>query len=73
MSWTGLDPDLVERVRLVPVEAIATGDARVSWRDGSASRDTGALWQQVRAVLEPAGLLSDAKAPVIIRESEHAD
>lgn len=73
-----LDPDLVERVRLVPVEAIATGDARVSWRDGSASRDTAALWQQVRAVLEPAGLLS-AKllspdgAPITIRESEHAD
>src|SRR5208282_4111939 len=58
-----LDPDLVERVRLVPVEAIATGDVRVSWRDGTARRDTAALWQQVRAVLEPAGLLSLDKAP----------
>jgi flagellar assembly protein FliH len=67
-----LDPDLVERVRLLPVEAIATGDVRVSWRDGSASRDNAALWQQVRAVLEPAGLLSAANAPVTIRESEHA-
>jgi flagellar assembly protein FliH len=57
-----LDPDLVERVRLVPVEAIAAGDVRVSWRDGSALRDTASLWQQVRAVLEPAGLLSPETA-----------
>jgi flagellar biosynthesis/type III secretory pathway protein FliH len=58
-----LDPDLVERVRLVPVEAIPAGDVRVSWRDGTALRDTAALWQQVRAVLEPAGLLSSDKTP----------
>jgi flagellar biosynthesis/type III secretory pathway protein FliH len=68
-----LDPDLVERVRLVPVEALAVGDVRVGWRDGSASRDTAALWQQVRAVLESAGLLSAEPAPVTIRESAHAD
>jgi flagellar biosynthesis/type III secretory pathway protein FliH len=68
-----LDPELVERVRLLPVEAIAQGDVRVSWRDGSASRDTAALWQQVRAVLEPAELLSAADAPVTIREIEHVD
>jgi flagellar biosynthesis/type III secretory pathway protein FliH len=59
-----LDPDLVEHVRLVPIEAIAAGNVRVSWRDGSALRDTASLWQQVRAVLEPAGLLSPAPAPV---------
>ena len=58
-----LDPDLVERVRLVPVEAIPAGDVRVSWCDGTARRDTAALWQQVRAVLEPAGLLSPDNAP----------
>jgi flagellar biosynthesis/type III secretory pathway protein FliH len=57
-----LDPELVECVRLVAVEAIAAGDVRVSWHDGSAVRDTAALWQQVRAVLEPAGLLSPEKA-----------
>jgi len=68
-----LDPELVERVRLLPVEAIAAGDVRVSWHNGTASRDTAALWQQVRAVLEPAGLLSAAKAPVTIRETEHVD
>jgi len=68
-----LDPDLVERVRLVPVEAIAPGDVRVSWRDGSATRDTAALWQQVCAVLEPAGLLSPGNAPISIKEIEHAD
>ena len=58
-----LDPELVERVRLLPVEAIEVGDVRVSWHDGSATRDTAALWQQVRAVLEPAGLLSPANPP----------
>jgi flagellar biosynthesis/type III secretory pathway protein FliH len=58
-----LDPDLVERVRLVPVEAIAIGDVRVNWRDGAAVRDTAGLWQQVRAVLQPAGLLSPETAP----------
>jgi flagellar biosynthesis/type III secretory pathway protein FliH len=59
-----LDPDLVECVRLVPIEAIAAGNVRVSWHDGSATRDTASLWQQVRAVLEPAGLLSPATAQV---------
>jgi flagellar biosynthesis/type III secretory pathway protein FliH len=59
-----LDPDLVERVRLVPMEAIAAGDVRVSWHDGTAVRDTAGLWQQVRAVLEPAGLISPETAPV---------
>jgi len=58
-----LDPDLVEHVRLVPVEAIAAGDVRVSWRNGAAVRDTEGLWQQVRAILEPAGLISPEAAP----------
>jgi hypothetical protein len=53
-----LDPDLIERVRLVPVEALAVGDLRISWRDGAATRDTASLWQRVRDVLEPVGLLS---------------
>jgi flagellar biosynthesis/type III secretory pathway protein FliH len=72
-----LDPELVERVRLVPVDAIALGDVRVSWCDGTASRNTAALWQQVRAVLEPAGLLSAATAPITppitMREIVHVD
>jgi flagellar assembly protein FliH len=73
-----LDPELVERVRLLPVEAIAAGDVRVSWRDGAASRDTAKLWQQVRAVLEPEGLLSPDttptpdRAPITIMETAHA-
>lgn len=73
-----LDPELVERVRLLPVEAIAAGDVRVTWRDGAASRDTAKLWQQVRAVLEPAGLLSPDiaptpdRAPITIMETAHA-
>jgi len=74
-----LDPDLVERVRLVPVEAIAAGDIRVTWRDGAAVRDTAELWQQVHEVLGSAGLLSHdptagpTSASATIKETEHVD
>lgn len=53
-----LDPELSERVHLLPVEAIPLGDARVSWQDGIAVRDAADLWRQVQAVLVPAGLLT---------------
>jgi hypothetical protein len=74
-----LDPDLVERVRLVPVEAIAAGDIRVTWRDGAAVRDTAELWQQVHEVLGSAGLLSHdptagpTSASATIKETEQVD
>lgn len=68
-----LDPELVERVQLIPVEAIPLGDARASWRDGAAQRDAAGLWGQVRAVLEPAGLLSHETAPAAVKEAAHAD
>ena len=65
-----LDPELVERVRLVPVEAIAAGDVRVSWRDGTATRDTSGLWHQVQAVLGAAGVLSPDPTPSQITTSQ---
>jgi flagellar assembly protein FliH len=68
-----LDPDLVERVQLIPVAAIPFGDVRASWRDGMAIRDTAELWRQVCAVLEPAGLLTQAAAPATVKETEHVD
>jgi flagellar assembly protein FliH len=68
-----LDPDLSERMQLVPVEAIAPGDLRVSWQDGAAIRDAAALWRQVHDVLEPEGLLTSASVPATIRETEHVD
>jgi len=52
-----LDPELAERVRLVPTETMAAGDVRVAWNDGTAVRDTGAVWDEVAAVLSGLGLL----------------
>jgi hypothetical protein len=54
----------------VPVEAIAAGDVRVSWRDGTATRDTSGLWRQVQAVLGAAGMLSPDPAPSQIMTSQ---
>jgi flagellar assembly protein FliH len=52
-----LDPDIVSRVQIVECETMAPGDVRIAWRNGAAVRDTDALWQQVAAILAPAGLL----------------
>jgi flagellar biosynthesis/type III secretory pathway protein FliH len=52
-----LDPDLMARVEVVATDAMPPGDVRISWRNGSAIRDTDALWQQVAGILAPAGLL----------------
>jgi flagellar biosynthesis/type III secretory pathway protein FliH len=53
----GLDPDLAARVEVVACNAMPPGDVRVAWRNGAAVRDTAAVWQQVAAILAPAGLL----------------
>lgn len=58
-----LDPELAERVRLVPTEAMAAGDIRVAWNDGMAVRDTRAVWNEVAAVLSGHGLLVDDTRP----------
>jgi flagellar biosynthesis/type III secretory pathway protein FliH len=61
-----LDPDLVAHVQTVECDAMSPGDVRIAWRNGSARRDAAALWQQVAAVLMPAGLL---RADAAIRET----
>jgi flagellar biosynthesis/type III secretory pathway protein FliH len=61
-----LDPDLAALVHLVECDAMSPGDVRIAWRNGSAVRDATALWQQVAAVLMPAGLL---RPDVMIRET----
>jgi hypothetical protein len=53
----GLDPDLKQHVKTVPCDDMAPGDLRIAWRNGSAVRNTTALWQQVAEILAPAGLL----------------
>jgi len=50
------------RVRVLGDPAMAAGDVRLRWRGGTGWRDGAALWEEVAAVLAPAGLLS-AKIP----------
>jgi flagellar biosynthesis/type III secretory pathway protein FliH len=66
-----LDPDLASRVQIAECDAMPPGDVRVAWRNGAAARDAAALWEQVAAILAPAGLLrTDA---MIIRETVDGD
>ena len=53
-----LDADLVARVRLIATDAVAPGDARVTWEHGAATRDAVSLWGQIESILAPVGLLS---------------
>jgi hypothetical protein len=52
----GLWPDHGGRIAVMPDDALAASDVRVTWGDGGARRDTGALWQGIRAALAPYGL-----------------
>jgi flagellar biosynthesis/type III secretory pathway protein FliH len=52
-----LDPDLAAHVRLVPAAAMASGDARITWENGVATRDAASLWTQIENILAPVGLL----------------
>jgi flagellar biosynthesis/type III secretory pathway protein FliH len=61
-----LDPDLAVHVQVVDCDAMSPGDVRIAWHNGTATRDAAALWQQVAAVLAPAGLL---RADAAIRET----
>ncbi|HEY2616265.1 MAG TPA: hypothetical protein VGI78_02900 [Acetobacteraceae bacterium] len=65
-----LDPDLVAHIQIFDCDAMPPGDVRVAWHNGTATRDAAALWQQVAAVLAPAGLL---RADVAIRETVDGD
>jgi|SRR5271165_510400 len=53
-----LDADLAARVRLIPTDAVAQGDARVTWENGAATRSALSLWEQIEGILAPAGLLN---------------
>jgi flagellar biosynthesis/type III secretory pathway protein FliH len=52
-----LDPEIAAHVETVECDAMPPGDVRIAWRNGSATRDAAALWQQVAEILAPAGLL----------------
>jgi flagellar biosynthesis/type III secretory pathway protein FliH len=53
-----LDAELATHVRLIPTDAMAPGDARVTWENGAATRSSVALWEQIEGILAPAGLLN---------------
>jgi len=67
-SLQTLWPDHGGRLAVMPDEALARGDVRVSWEDGEARRDTRALWQSVRTALGPYALPS---LETILQESAH--
>lgn len=53
-----LDADVAARVRLIPTEGLSPADVRITWANGSAVRDTAALWRQIEDILAAAGLWS---------------
>jgi flagellar biosynthesis/type III secretory pathway protein FliH len=54
-----LDGDLAASVRLIPTDAVALGDVRIAWEQGSATRDSMSLWKQIENILAPAGLVKE--------------
>ncbi len=55
-----LDPELAARVHLLPGEALAADEARITWQDGRAVRDRRAVQAAIEAVLAPLGLFEPA-------------
>jgi len=53
-----LDAELAAKVRLIPTDAVPVGDARVTWENGGAVRDTASLWSQIENILASAGMLN---------------
>ncbi len=52
-----LDFELAERIQVLPTDAVAPGDARISWGDGSVIRDAGSARRMVEDALASMGLL----------------
>ncbi len=50
--------ELVEpgRIQIIPVDAIAPGDVRLLWAEGSSGREAAEVWRRVSAVLRDWGL-----------------
>jgi flagellar assembly protein FliH len=57
-----LDPELRENMRVLPVEGMSEGDARIRWEDGNGERDVTGAWQQVSAILVRNGMMDAAMA-----------
>ena len=65
-------PEWSERIKLVATDAMASGDVRIAWENGTASRGVADLWTEVVARLAPLGLIDEAAARSFAREMEHA-
>jgi flagellar biosynthesis/type III secretory pathway protein FliH len=58
-----LDAEEFGHVRLVPTDAIAPGDVRLTWAYGDATRNAAALARDIADALAPLGLLMPDPAP----------
>ncbi len=58
-EMTALDAEIAERMVLLPNDAIPPGDARVTWEDGTALRDTGRARTALNESLAALGLLEE--------------
>ena len=56
-----LDAEIAERIQLLPTDAIPPGDARVSWAEGSALRDTARARAAFEDGLAQLGLLQQER------------
>ena len=75
-----LDPDLLPKIEVQASNAVLAGDIRIAWRNGAAIRDTTTLWEEITAILSPAGLMSPGLASLgsassrpATKEIEHVD
>jgi flagellar assembly protein FliH len=59
-----LSAGMQQRAVLAPSESVPPGDVRITWRDGSAARDTNDLMQRITAVFASHGLCDAADAVV---------
>jgi flagellar biosynthesis/type III secretory pathway protein FliH len=56
-----LDGDVAASLRLIPTDAVALGDVKIAWEQGSATRNSVSLWKQIENVLAPAGLMNSPR------------
>ncbi len=50
-----LEPALAGKVTILPDDAMAPGDIRITWYNGSAGRDSRALWNEIAEILTSTG------------------
>ena len=58
---TSLAPELADKVSVVGMDTVKTGDARVRWALGHAKRQPDAVWQSIMEALSPALSPPEAK------------